>query len=93
MNLKKRKFNQEFIDEAVQLYLTSGKTQAELASELGCPANSISRWVKQHKQREEALRYPNESPEAKIARLERELTTVKQERDILKKSIGIVSKP
>ncbi|WP_367892791.1 transposase [Flavivirga jejuensis] len=46
---------QEFIDEAVRIYQIGGKTQAELASDLGCRANSISRWVKQHKQKEEAL--------------------------------------
>ena len=45
MKKKRRKFNRDFIDEAMQLYLSSGKTQKEIANDLGCAANSLSRFI------------------------------------------------
>lgn len=92
MERKRRKFSKEFIDEAVRLYLTSEKTQEEIANDLGCASNSLSRWVTKYQKDQEAKKYPGETADQKVARLERELALVKHERDILKKSIGIVSK-
>jgi len=92
MKKQRRKYTKEFIEEAVQLYLHSDKTQQQISNDLGCPSNSLSRWVALHHKQQENKKYPNETTEVKIKRLEKELLIVKQERDILKKSIGIVSK-
>jgi len=92
MKKNRQKYGKEFIAEAVQLYLHSDKTQRQIANELGCPPNSLSRWVALHHKEQEAQKHPNESSDDRIRRLEKELSIVKQERDILKKSLGIVSK-
>lgn len=92
MKAKRRKFTQEFKDEAVQLYFSSGKPQTEIAGELGIGPNSLARWVKNYERQMEKQRNPKESVEQENERLRRELSIVTQERDILKKSLGIVSR-
>lgn len=92
MKTNRQKYSKEFIAESIQLYLNSDKTQQQIANELGCPSNSLSRWVAIHHKEQASQKHPNEDSDVKIKRLETELSIVKQERDILKKSIGIVSK-
>jgi transposase len=42
----RRKFTEEFKNDAVQLYLNSNKSQAEVAEELGISPNALSNWLK-----------------------------------------------
>lgn len=96
----KRRFTDEFKREAVALWETSGRTQAEVASELGIIPTMLRRW--QRKLQDSGA--PSVSPAAKppvsamaspadqaseIARLRRELDRARMERDILKKAVGI----
>ena len=95
----KRRFTDEFKCEAVALWETSGRAQAEIAGELGIMPTMLRRW--QRKLQEGG---PPASPAAKppvltmaspadqaseIARLRRELDRARMERDILKKAVGI----
>ena len=93
MKRKRRKFTQEFKDEAVRLYLGSGKSQLEIAEDLGIAGNVLGRWVNSYQQSLERSSRPNETVEQENARLRAELDLVTRERDILKKSLGIVSRP
>lgn len=93
------RYSKEFKEEAVRLLLTSGKTAAQLGRELGVTKMSLANW------RDQAIRNGDHPEQAKLegvrihysvlklenARLKKELETVRQEREILKKSLGILS--
>jgi transposase len=85
----------EFKREAVQLVQTSGKPIAQVARELGISDSSIHQWRKELAEHGSAA-FPGSgqqtAQEEEVRRLKRELDVVKQERDILKKAIGIFSR-
>jgi transposase len=94
-----KRYGMEFKQEAVRLLMTSGKTAAQLGRELGVTGMTLGTW------REEAIRNGDHPEQAKPdglrihysvlklenARLRKELETVREERQILKKSLGILS--
>jgi transposase len=94
-----KRYSKEFKEEAVRLLVTSGKPAAQLGKELGVTGMSLANW------REEAIRNGDHPEQAKLegvrihysvlklenARLKKELETVRQEREILKKTLGILS--
>lgn len=85
-----KKYSEEFKKEAVRLALESGMSQARVARDLGVNINSLSGWIKKAKvTRGGEVR---ETLEAESRRLRRELAIVSEERDILKKAVGIFSK-
>ena len=49
----RRKFTQEFKDDAVSLVIDQGYSCAEVARRLGVNDNNINRWVRQYRQRNE----------------------------------------
>ncbi len=95
----RRKFDLAFKEEAVQLWLTSGRSARVVAGELGINENSLHNWK---------ARFAPAPPgggggagakrtlaqaEAEIAALRREADNLRQQRDILKKTLGILSEP
>jgi len=92
------RYSREFKEEAVRLLLTSGKTAQQLGQELGVSGMSLGTW------RDQALANGDHpdlakpgSPQVNYAvlqlenqRLKKELETLRQERQILKKSLGIL---
>ena len=46
---KRRRFTTEFKANVVRMILDEGKTQAEVAEELGIHPNTINNWLKQHR--------------------------------------------
>ena len=95
MKKVQRTYSAEFKREAVRLAQTSGKPIAQVARELGISDTSIHQW------RKELAAHGNEAfpgsghqtaQEEEVRRLKRELEIVKQERDILKKALGIFSR-
>ena len=88
-------YTPEFKREAVRLAQTSGKPIAHVARELGISDTSIHQWRKELA--EHGLEaFPGSGhqteQEEEIRRLKRELKITKQERDILKKAVGIFSR-
>ena len=96
MTKKRRTYTREFKTEAVRLLERSGKSQAEVAKELGISRTSLCRWKKEFEQDGEDA-FPGQGclrPEEKRFReLEREIEILRQERDILKKAVAIFSQP
>ena len=92
----RKTYTREFKIEAVRLLERSGRSQAEIADELGMSASSLSRWQKEYGADGEAA-FPgrgNLTPEEeRIRQLERENEILRQERDILKKAVTIFSQP
>jgi transposase len=85
----------EFKREAVRLAQTSGKSIAQVARELGISDTSIHQWRKELAE-DGPQAFPGSghqtAQEEEVRRLKRELEIVKQERDILKKALGIFSR-
>ena len=90
-------YDKAFKQRAVELWLTSGKAATVVAAELGIGAQLLSKWRERFappppggeggggaKRRTEQL-------EAKITSLQRENDYLRQQRDILKKTLGILS--
>ena len=94
MSKTRRRYTQEFKDEALQLWETSGKTRTQLERELGIGHGNLTRW-RQEKEEDEGQaargQKQNRAEIAEIRRLRRELEITKQERDILKKALAIFS--
>jgi len=76
----------EFKREAIQLYRSSGKSIPKMAEELGIASESLRRWIRQHEvDAGERVGLSTEEQE-ELGRLRREVRTLKQEREFLKKS-------
>lgn len=89
-----RNYDKEFKLNAVKLCLNTGKSYRELSENLGVPAATISGWVASYKQKGEES-FPGKGKlaesDTEIAKLRKQLSIVKEERDILKKALGIFS--
>jgi transposase len=95
MQKTQRTFTKEFKQEAVQLVQSSGKSQTQIARDLGIADSTLHHWCKLFSQQGEQA-FPgsgHQSPhEEEIRHLKRENELLRQERDILKKAIGIFSR-
>jgi transposase len=90
---KGKTYTKEFREEAVRLTVTSGKSVAQVAKDLGVPLNTLHSWRAQARGEQRLPVSENETPEQKIKRLERELRMVTEERDIIKKAIAYFAQP
>jgi transposase len=94
MTKRRKTYTKEFKIEAVRLLERSGRTQGEIADELGVSRSSLCRWKKKYSENG-AEAFPgqgNLTPEKeRIRQLEREVEILRQERDILKKAVTIFS--
>ncbi len=91
---KQRRFTKEFEDEAVRLAATSGRTQREVAEDLGVGLSTLVRWI--GRRRDRLMEMPGEAPQADMAaelkRLRRENEILRQERDILKRATAFFAR-
>lgn len=88
-----KRYSQEFRDQAVRLSVTSGKSVAQIARELGLSVDTLHDWRRDARYDHRMPVADNETAEQKIARLEQELALVEQERDILKKAMAYFAQP
>ena len=95
MQKAQRTFTREFKQEAVQLVRSSNKAQAQIARDLGIADSTLHHWCQQFAEQGEQA-FPgsgHQTPqEEEIRHLKRENDVLRQERDILKKAIGIFSR-
>ena len=91
-----RKYDREFKLNAVKLYREGAKSLHKLSSDLGVPISTLANWLKQFKEHGSES-FPGSGSlkpcDEELYRLRKELSDVKQERDILKKAVAIFSKP
>lgn len=94
MNKERRKYSKEFKKEAMELHRSSGKSMAEIERALGMSKGLLKQWIRQAKEAGESA-FPGQGRqpalEEEVRRLRRENAVLKQEREILKKALGIVS--
>lgn len=91
-----RSYDKEFKLNAVKLYLESECTFKQISEELGIPNATLVNWVESHKKngKEDFPGKGNiKSSDAEVVSLRKELAIAREERDILKKALGIFSLP
>ena len=92
---QQKTYTREFKVQAVQLVKSSGKAMSQIARELGISDSALSKWCKQLADQGEQA-FPGSGHQSaeqeEIRRLRRELEVTRQERDILKKVVGIYSR-
>jgi transposase len=93
MTTERRKYTEEFKREAVRLMESSGKPIAELARDPGINDNNLYRWRNLYGRQAENGTHGNASAlQAELKRLQREVEVLRQERDMLKKVMCMVSR-
>ncbi|WP_083901898.1 transposase [Leptospira vanthielii] len=92
--MKRRKqYTTEFKRESVQYLISSGKSQNMVCQELGLPNGILGRWKKELDQNQTETDSLQDVRDKRIQELEREVQNLKQQRDILKKAMGITLSP
>ena len=95
MQKAKQTYTKEFKLEAVHLWQSSGKSQSQIARDLGVADSTLSHWCLRFAEHgKEAFPGSGHLPplEEENRQLKRENDLLRQERDVLKKAIGIFSR-
>ncbi len=91
-SVSKKRFDREFKISAVKMITEDGHKAAEVARSLGIHQNRLYNWKKKFSDQGDKA-FPGKGHLTELAALRRELREVQMERDILKKAVGIFSKP
>ena len=95
----RKKFDKAFKQRAVELWLNSGRAATEVAAELGIHPQRLSAWRKRFAppppggEGGGGAKRSAEQLEVENTGLRRENEYLRQQRDILKKTLGILSEP
>lgn len=94
MSKQRKTYTREFKLEAIRLAETSGRPITQVERELGLSQGTIAHW-RREAQRNGGEAFPGHGhllpSEERLRQLERENAILRQERDILKKAIAVVS--
>jgi len=91
----RRRYDREFKRQAVEHWLASGRTAVQVGRELGLNADRLYVWRDKlvSKTPSADTHRSREVLEAELAQLRRDNESLRQQRDILKKTLGILSEP
>lgn len=85
-----QKFDEDFKAGAVALVFETGKPIAQVARELGVNDGTLGHWVaKARRQRDGGQAPLSETERAELARLRKENTELRMQRDVLKRSVAL----
>ena len=88
MGQARKKYTQEYKDEAVELVISSGRPIAEIARNLGINEGTLANWVNTAKKSGKLKEKPLDTDErARLKELEDENRRLRMERDFLKKGV------
>lgn len=91
---KRKKYDREFKLDAVELFKKSGKKISHIESDLGISRGNLRRWINDKELRSDSC-FPGNGNVSKenyeLVQLKKENKILKEERDILKKVVGIFS--
>ena len=96
METKQRRkiYSREFKQEAVRLVRESDQSLAAVARDLGIDENSLRKWKRAEESHgERAFPGKGRNHDEELAKLQREVALLRQERDILKKAVGFFASP
>lgn len=90
------RYTKEFREEAARLVLEEGLSSGEAAKRLSLPKSTLENWVRSARAGNLGNVGKNRRPltevELELARVKKELATVRMERDILKKAAAYFAK-
>jgi len=89
MARQRREFSEEFKAEAVALVIGTGHPVAHVARDLGINEGTLGNWVLRFRQDhpEQVVEEPlTPSEQVELVRLRKEVTTLRMERELLKKA-------
>jgi transposase len=93
--MSRKTYDKEFKISAVKLVLDSGRTLASIAADLGIADNTLFNWKKRYLE-DAKNAFPGKGrlkPEdEELRKKDREIATLKMERDILKKAMAFFAK-
>jgi transposase len=92
----KTSYSDQYKEEALELWRNSGRSAAKVAAELGIRPPLLYRWAHLEREPKAAKSSPNakrtiEELEAEIGHLRAENAKLLEQREVLKKSLGILS--
>jgi len=89
----RKRYTREFKTETVKLVTERGISRTQVAREMGIDVQTLRTWIKQFAA-DGADAFPGSGHprEEELARLRHENDQLRQERDILKKALGIFSR-
>lgn|SRR5581483_2562369 len=91
---KYKRYDEVFQRQAVEHWMLSGKSARQVAGELGINVHTLLNWQKKFKALPAGqVSGTLEALQAENRRLQKELHRMTQQRDILKKTLGIISEP
>ncbi len=95
---RRRNYEKSFKLDAINRVIRTGKTCAEVGRELGMNGNILARWRLEHlESADEATSNSSELKPGELAealrKTRRDLEDMREQRDILKKALGIFSRP
>lgn len=88
----RRKFSEEYKEQAVKLVLEQGLSQRQACQDLGLGASTLDKWVREAKSQSKQESGLPESEKEELKRLRKEVHTLRMERDILKKATAYFAK-
>lgn len=92
-----RQYDEEFKQNAVELWANSGKPMKQIAREIGIPSSTLKEWKYKYLKGTEGIpeRFSmKKTPEelaVEIRKLRQENEFLKRQKEILKKALGILS--
>ena len=97
MSAKRKRFSKQFKLDAIAQYEHGDKSMAQIERDLGITEGALGKWrseLREAKTETEAFPGNGNLPEseARLRQLERENAQLRQEKEILKKVLGIYSK-
>src|SRR5665213_2659094 len=90
MAISRRKFTLEFRTEAAHRVIDTGRSVRAVADELSVEENTLSKWVRDERRRQETLNASSDIPltvaeRLELQRLRREVSELQKDHDFLKK--------
>ena len=83
----RRQFSEEFREGAVRIVRETGRPIAQVARELGINAGTLGHWVAKDRAGRGDRPELSEDERVELARLRRENTELRMQRDVLKRSV------
>ena len=85
-----RKFDEDFRRGAVRVVLETGKPIAQVARDLGVNEGTLGNWCAKARQAQDGQGAAlSETERAELARLRKENTELRMQRDVLKRSVAL----
>lgn len=84
-----RKYDEDFKQGAVALVTETGKPIAQVARELGVNEGTLGNWCAKARAESGSNGELSESERAELARLRKENTELRMQRDVLKRSVAL----